>query len=254
MAISLKSLHRVSERKPPRLIVYGVAGVGKSTFAAGAPSPVFIPIEDGLPIGVDAFPLMATFAEVKEALIALYTEWGDHKFKTVVIDSLDWLEDLVWRETCSRNKWGSIEDPGYGKGYAAALTVWDEYIEVIDALRDDKKMTIIQLAHAQVKRFDSPEHEPFDRYEIKLHKGAAALLMEHADGVLFANYRVSTIKSNVGFNKTVTRGTGRAERLLHTTEMPAFLAKNRFGRPDQEFPATLPLSWEAFENELNKQK
>ena len=102
-------------------------------------------------------------------------------------------------------------------------------------------MTVIQIAHTDIKRFDSPEHEPFDRYVIKLHARAAALLQEHSDVVLFANYRISTVKSDVGFNKKVTRALGSGERVLYTAERPAFLAKNRYGLPD-----SLPLSWAAF--------
>jgi hypothetical protein len=247
VAISLKSLTRASERKPPRLLVYGVSGVGKSTFGAGAPSPVFLPIEDGTPLNVDAFPLAKSFGEVMETLSVLLKE--KHDFKTLVIDTLDWLEPLVWAATCEWNGWKKIEDPGYGKGYTAALEAWRDYIGELNKLRDEG-MTIIQLAHAQIKRFDSPETEPYDRYEIKLHKGAAALLMEHSDAILFANYRVSTIKSDVGFNKKVVRGVGAAERLLHTVERPAYIAKNRYGLPE-----TLPLTWAAFQNAVaNPQK
>ena len=70
---------------------------------------------------------------------------------------------------------------------------------------------------------------------------AAALLQEHSDIVLFANYRVSTVKADVGFNKKVTRALGSGERVLYTEERPAFLAKNRYGLPD-----VLPLDWPAF--------
>ena len=36
------------EAQPPRIMVYGSEGVGKSTFAANAPRTVFIQTEDGL--------------------------------------------------------------------------------------------------------------------------------------------------------------------------------------------------------------
>jgi AAA domain len=101
-------------------------------------------------------------------------------------------------------------------------------------------MAIVQIAHTDIKRFDSPESEPYDRYVIKLHTKASALLQEHSDIVLFANYRISTVKSDVGFNKKVTRALGSGERLLHTAERPAFLAKNRYALPE-----TLPMSWAA---------
>ena len=33
--------------RPPRLVVYGVEGIGKSTFAAGAPNTIFLGPENG---------------------------------------------------------------------------------------------------------------------------------------------------------------------------------------------------------------
>jgi hypothetical protein len=237
MAISLASLNRASAPKPPRILIHGVHGVGKTTFAAGAPDPVFVLTEDGLgTLDVPHFPLARTFDEVMQALAALYTE--EHGFRTLVVDSVDWLEPLIHARVCKDQGWSSIEDAGYGKGYVAAVDPWRQYLEGLNALRDDKGMAIVQLAHTDIKRFDSPESEPYDRYIIKLHSKASALLQEHSDIVLFANYRVSTIKSDVGFNKKVTRALGSGERLLHTAERPAFIAKNRYALPE-----TLPMSW-----------
>ena len=166
MAISLAQLTRANTPKPPRILIHGVAGVGKTTFAAEANNPVFVQTEDGLgTIPAANFPLARTFEEVLESLASLYTE--DHDFKTVVIDSVDWLEPLVWGKACRDNGWGSIEDAGYGKGYVAALTLWRQYIDGLNALRDDRGMTVVQIAHTDIKRFDSPEHDPYDRYVIK---------------------------------------------------------------------------------------
>ena len=240
MAISLASLKSASVLSPPRILVHGVAGVGKTTFATSADKPVVVATEDGLgKINVPHFPLARSFDEVMEALAALYSE--AHDYRTVVIDSVDWLEPLVWQRTCKDNGWRSIEDPGYGKGYIAAIDLWRQYLDGLNALRDDRRMTVIQIAHTDIKRFDSPEHDPYDRYVIKLHSRASALLQEHSDVVSFANYRISTVKSDVGFNKKVNRALGSGERVLYTAERPAFLAKNRYGLPD-----VLPLDWQAF--------
>jgi hypothetical protein len=241
MAIAIASiLQSTATLLAPRILIHGVAGVGKTTFAAGAPRPVFVQAEDGLgTLEVPRFPLARSFDEVMEALAALYEH--DHEFATVVIDSVDWLEPLVWQKACLENGWKDLEQPGYGKGYVAALDLWRQYLEGLNALRDERGMTVIQIAHTDIKRFDSPEHEPYDRYVIKLHARAAALLQEHSDVVLFANYRISTVKSDVGFNKKVTRALGSGERVLYTAERPALLAKNRYGLPD-----SLALSWAAF--------
>lgn len=242
MAISLESLQRGAEKKPPRILIYGVSGIGKTTLLASAPSPVVIQTEDGLgDLEVTAFPLAKSYTDVMDALTALATE--DHDFKTLGIDSLDWFEPLVWKHLITENPTSekgsvisSIEDYGFGKGFNMALTYWRDYIDAINYLRDEVGMTIIQTAHSQIKRFDSPETDPYDRYELKLHKGAAALVQEHSDCVLFANYRIGMTKADVGFNKKVTRAIGSGERVIYTQERPAYLAKNRYSMPD-----TIPL-------------
>ena len=237
MAISLASLRSSTSLSPPRLLLYGVAGVGKTEFAAASPRPVILQTEDGLGrIEATTFGLLRSFDEIMEALGALYTE--AHDFETLVVDSLDWLEPLVWQHTARTHNQPDIESFGYGKGYLAALDTWRSFLDGVNALRDERGMGVILIAHAEIKRFDSPETEPYDRYQPKLHRSASALVQEHVDAVLFANYRVSTLKSDVGFNKKVVRGVSGGDRLLHTAERPAFLAKNRFGLAE-----TLPLSW-----------
>jgi hypothetical protein len=237
MAISLASLRSSTSLSPPRLLLYGVAGVGKTEFAAASPRPVILQTEDGLGrIEATTFGLLRSFDEIMEALGALYSE--PHDFETLVVDSLDWLEPLVWQHTAQTHNQPDIESFGYGKGYLAALDTWRGFLDGVNALREERGMGVILIAHAEIKRFDSPETEPYDRYQPKLHRSASALVQEHVDAVLFANYRVSTLKSDVGFNKKVVRGVSGGDRLLHTAERPAFLAKNRFGLAE-----TLPLSW-----------
>jgi hypothetical protein len=121
-----------------------------------------------------------------------------------------------------------------------AAEKWRGVLEGLNALRNDKGMTVILLGHCQIKRFDSPEVEPFDRYQPKLQERSSALIREWSDAVLFANYRTVIKKADVGFNKEVARGITTGERLIYTAETPAYMAKNRYS-----LPASLPLSFDA---------
>lgn len=244
MAINLQSLRKTSIIRPPRMVVYGTHGVGKSSFAAQAPNPVFIQTEEGLDaLDVTAFPLARTYDEVMEAIGSLYSE--DHEFKTVVLDSADWLEKLIFKQVAVNQKVANIEDIGYGKGYGFAVDLWHNIMEGFDLLRNEKGMGVIMLAHTQVKRYDDPLTDSYDRYMLDLHKGGASIISEWCDLLMFANYRVSTVKSDIGFNQKKTRAVGIGERVLHTQERPGWVAKSRWSLPD-----TLPLDYEAFSTAL----
>lgn len=233
--------------KPRRVMLYGVHGVGKSTFGAMAPQPIFIQTEDGLAnLECARFPLAESFDDVLSMLMELYSE--QHDYQTVVIDSVDWLERLVWNEVVRRKPMTernkevrSIEDYGFAKGYTYALDPWKEVLDGLDALRNERGLMVILIAHAKIERFENPETEAYDRYSPRLNKHASSLIQEWCDEVLFATYKVHTKQSDEGFDKTRTRGIGAGDRILRTTERPAHLAKNRLGLPDE-----LPLSFPCY--------
>jgi hypothetical protein len=246
----LKQVHSGTRQAPPRLLIYGTEGIGKSTTAAQAPRPIFIPTEDGLDqIQCDSFPLAKSFGDVMGALSALFTE--EHGYQTVVVDSLDWLERLVWDEICREYGVKSIEkaDGGYSKGYTHALTQWREVLDGLDALRNQRGMCVILLAHAKVEKFEDPESAAYDRYSPRLHKHAAALVTEWSDAVLFATRKFRTETEDAGFNRTrsiaVPLGSDGGERILRTVGGPSCVAKNRYSLPGE-----LPLSWQALVNAM----
>ncbi|MFW6279993.1 MAG: AAA family ATPase, partial [Planctomycetota bacterium] len=58
-----------------RVMLYGVQGIGKSNWGAGAERPIFIQTEDGLgEIACDKFPLAADYRQVVQALGEPYSE------------------------------------------------------------------------------------------------------------------------------------------------------------------------------------
>lgn len=237
MAFNLASIRRNERIAAPRVLIYGVEGIGKSTFAAGAEAPIFIQTEDGLgSLQVDHFPLAQNVDDVMSAIAALYTE--KHDFRTVVVDSLDWLETHIVRSVEAKH---DAKDLAYGKAAILQAESWRKVLDGLNALRNDRGMAVVLIAHTTIKRFDSPEVEPYDRYQVKLQERSSALVREWCDAVLFANYRTIVKKDDVGFNKTSNRGISTGERLLYTSERPAFQAKNRYALPE-----SIPLSWDAF--------
>lgn len=242
----LSRVQRGRQPMPPRLVVYGTEGVGKSTFASQAPSPVFVPTEDGLSeIDCDRFPLATSFDEVLAALTELHSE--KHDYQTVAVDSLDWLERLIFDALCRQYSVSCIEkvDGGYARGYTHALGHWRQILDALNRLRVDRGMVVICIAHAKVEKFEDPESSPYDRYSPRLHKHAGALISEWCDAVLFATRKIRTQSEDAGFNRKRTIahsiGSGGGERILRCVGGPSCIAKNRYGITDE-----LPLSWAAF--------
>jgi len=237
--------------KPPRVLCYGVEGIGKSTIGSQAPKPIFIQTEDGLDeIDCDRFPLATSLDQVTTALAELERE--QHDYETVVIDSLDWLERLVFDRLCAEHNVGSIEQVagGYAKGYTLALSIWRELIHQLNMLRNNRGMVVLLIAHSKVERFEDPESSPYDRYSPRLHKHASALLCEWCDAVVFATRKIRTQSEDAGFNRkrTIAHAIGKAggERILRCVGSPSCVAKNRYGITEE-----LPLSWPALMSALS---
>jgi hypothetical protein len=166
----LKSIQRDRQPLPPRLVLYGTEGIGKSTFGSQCPAPVFIQTEDGLAeIDCDKFPLATSFDDVVGYLNSLISE--PHEYQTVVIDSLDWLERLIWDDLCRQHHVSSIEkvDGGYAKGYTHALSHWRHLLGLLNRLRVERGMVVLCIAHARIEKFEDPEATAYDRYSPRLH-------------------------------------------------------------------------------------
>ena len=229
---------------PPRIMLYGTEGIGKSTLASCAPKPVFVQTEDGLgEIDCHKFPLARSLDDVHGALGDLLAE--QHDYQTVILDTLDWTERMIWDVLCKHYGVSSIEkvDGGYGKGYIHAMTYWRKVVDQLAQLREQRNMMVVLLAHAKVERFEDPEESAYDRYSPRLNKHAGALVSEWCDAVLFATRKIATRTETGAFNRTRTKATAvgkdGGERILRCIGGPSCIAKNRYG-----LPAELPLDWD----------
>jgi hypothetical protein len=221
---------------PEMLCLYGPDGIGKSTFAAQMPNPIFLGPEKGTAnLDVARFPSPNTFEEVEKYLLALHTE--KHDYKTLAIDSADWIEPLIHDKMCRDYGVRNVEEAGggYGKWVAISVKMWSDFLKRLGALREQKGMNIIILAHSQVKTFQDPQQNAsYDRYQLKLQDKASALIREFVDCVLFANFETYT---KLDANKK-TKAFGDGTRKMYTERRPGFDAKNRFNLPQE-----LPLSF-----------
>jgi hypothetical protein len=241
MAFDLTSIQRGGSQRAPIITIHGTPGRGKTTFGASAPSPIFIRTEDGLgQLDVPTFPLCESFDQVMEAVAALY---GEHDFQTVNIDSLSALEPLIWQKVAADHGKDSIEDIGFAKGYIYALDYWRELMTALRGLAS-RGMTVVLIAHTDVVTFQSPETDPYDRYQIKLHKKAFAYLYEQADVIGFAHLPVFVRKQDADDKKG--RGVAKGETsMLLLQERPFAVAKNRYSMPE-----SVALIWDEFAKHL----
>jgi hypothetical protein len=244
--VSLSTITSTRQRPPARVLIYGGPKVGKSTWAAGSPAPIFIRTEDGLDsLDVPAFPLASTWTAVLDAVGSLCTE--EHEFRTMVLDSMDWCEPLVWQAVCKAAGVDSIEKVGggYGKGYTEAGTFWRQLLDGLDWLRTHKAMGVILIAHEATIKLEPPDGDAFDVAGLKLHKRAAALVTEWADVIGYAHSKRAIRKEDAGFGREHVRAIPLGGRVLTVGQHPAYLSGNRYGLPDE-----LPLDYPAFDAAL----
>ena len=218
---------------PIKTVIYGDPGVGKTTFAANSPNPVFLDLEgstqnlDVARIWIDEKPI-ADFTAVTNALDTLSTS----EPVTLVIDTFDALELMAQRHLCDQFGKHSIEDFGFGKGYAQTAELCRGVLKQLDKLTH-RGIGIVIVAHSKITTFNNPQGENYDRYEFKLHKKTGEALLEWADNVLFA-HRETTVVENNGKGKAG----GSYARYLHAVGSPSYVAKNRYNLPDR-----FPLDW-----------
>lgn len=230
------------KRLPLRIIVHGPPGVGKSTFASNALSPVFIDTDrrtnhlDVARFEPESWPEVANFLnEVRTS----------PTYQTVVLDTLDHLEVLIHNHVLTTHKKSNIEEVGggYGKGYKYAFDEWRRLSAYLEMLRAAGKH-VVMLAHSQVKEFKNPAGENYDMYQIKLHASASALLRERSDLVGFATFDDAGVLKK---GATKAKAAGGLERELHFGHNPAYESKKGFDLPD-----SLELDWQQFQLEVDK--
>lgn len=222
---------------PIKGLGYGPDGVGKSTWASGAPNPIWLPLDNRTSyLNIKRLPQPATWDEALEGLRLLEVE--KHDFKTIVIDPVNWLEPMLAAKLTGDPLVDLTNWKSFNKGWDAAVPHWRMLVSQIERLWLLRSMNVLLLAHCKVSPFNDPQGPGYDRYEIALHKQASGLLKQWCDYVLFMKQEA------VGKVDSATkraRGQETGRRLIHTTWTAAYDAKFAVSAP-----AELELSWTAF--------
>lgn len=224
-------LSKGKQEQPEFFALFGVEGVGKTTFASKAPKPVIIDIEGGSH-EIDTIRVDDDYLKTVDDIIHCINEMGDSDFETIVIDSISRFEKIVWKEVAERNNKNSIEDIGYAKGYIFALEEWERLLAACKVAHKKGK-NIILLAHNFQKTFNDPTMvEGYTRYELELHHKAASLIKKNVKAIYFANYKV-LVKEG--------RGLDTGKRCIYTERRAGHDAKNRYGLPYE-----IELDWDKY--------
>lgn len=215
-----------------KVVVYGPEGIGKSTFAARFPDPLFIDTEGSTKnMDVARMDKPTSWTMLKNQIA--YVKANPNVCKTLVIDTIDWAEQLCLSDICAAYGKKGIEDFGYGNGYVYEKEEFGRFLNSLEELID-RGVNVVLTAHAQLRKFSQPdEFGEYDRWELKLGKKTGSqispLVKEWADILLFANYKTVAVQADKEGNKFKAQG---GERVMHTTHHPCWDAKNRHSLPD----------------------
>lgn len=227
---------------PARLMVWGPPGVGKSTFAASCPGAIFIEAEKR----TNHLDVCRLFIDKWEKFLEVLREvYQSDQYRTVVIDTIDGVESLLFASIALEAGCASHEDIGGGfcKFRVPMLAQWKRFIAAVDALTG-RGIQVVLLAHAEIKQFSPPDGVAYDRYVIKMDARGGNYLIENMDLVGYAKFAVAVTK---GKGEMKAKATSSGKRRLQFKFSPVYPTKQGIPAPDE-----CDLSWEAFVNELAK--
>nr|DAX01325.1 MAG TPA: AAA domain protein [Bacteriophage sp.] len=215
-----------------KTVIYGAEGIGKTTLAAQFPNPLFIDTEGSTKqLDVARLPAPTSWEMLMQELDFVIVR---RPCSTLVIDTVDWAEQLCIADLCARNAKNGIEDFGYGKGWEYEKESFGKFLnkltEVINA-----GINVTLTAHAALRKFEQPdEMGSYDRWEMKLGSKTtnkiSPLIKEWADIVLFCNYKTLVVQTDKEGKKHKAQGN---RRVMYTQHHPCWDAKNRYGLPEE---------------------
>ena len=222
----IKQIIKAEYHSAPKGIVYGSAGIGKTTFAARARNSLIIDCENGAgAIQCQRTPYLQNWDEIYSWLKVIETE--DHGYGVIAIDSLDWLVRRIEEHVAGcGNKVEATLNKSHG-GYGNGKQVMQNYIyQILLPMFDriiNRDIAIIFLAHAKRTEITDIDGITIEKTAPDIPDHFLNVFIEWSDFVCLA-FRQEN-----------------GERWLLTEESARALAKNRYNLSD-----IVPLDWESF--------
>lgn len=227
-------INKGKRQRARRVLIYGENGVGKSSLASQFPTPLFLNIEDGIgDLNVDSTDVIKSVTDFMGTLIGVW----DTDYETIVVDTVDWLEKLIFNEVAKEAGKKTIDDIGFGKGYQAVEQKWKALFEGFAALWGQGRH-IVFTCHEQIEKFTNPDGDSYNYWKPALHLKGSGCVTEWCDEVLFVRYRTLTRQMDEGFGTKRAIAVGGKDRIIVCNKTASVEAKNRLSMPDE-----LPLSF-----------
>lgn len=244
-------LQQTMQSKRPvyrRTGVIGSSGIGKTTFASCWPSPYFIATEDGQAHIDVPMQLCASYEHVEAILNAFAPGGEEHEYKTLVIDSLDWLESLVHavvlreHNANTGDQCQSVSELPYGHGWSNTATKFHDLFRKLDEIRS-RGMHVVLIAHGENVKIEEAGRPAYDKFCPKMHRFIRAMFVEWVDEMLCL-LRDNEVTEIVDGMKR--RGIGvTGQRTIFTEDTTRHMAKSRLPLPPQ-----MPLDWNLYRQYL----
>ena len=233
------------KRKPPRVALYGPAKIGKTSWAAQFPVPIFITTEDGTEgLGVDRYDAATEWKQILERLTAVAN--GKHEYKTVVLDTLNGAAELAAQDRCATlfgGDWGPKGFAAFGQGMGATSEEMRRLLPLLDLCRDHG-MTVVLLAHTGVQSVRNPVEGDFQKYAPEMDRRIWARFAKWADMIGRADYEYIVMQRS---GKDAKEGPGRVKGTnSRIVRWEGSAAEDAGCRAGFEMPAITPLSYQAF--------
>jgi hypothetical protein len=218
-------------------------------------------IESGELPEIPHLPELQNWPDLKAAIKFLRT--AEHDFKTLNLDTANGAERMLHEYTCETTYNGDWDSKDYGflawggKGYETSLGEWREFLNSLDALREERGMTIFLHFHSKIKTFKNPSGADFDRYVPEMHDKTWTLTKGWLDCILFGNFEV-VVKNGSKQPDSSRKGKAAesAARVLYTnSDNPTYDAKNRLGLPAEiEMGESPKDAWSNFTEALKESR